>query len=520
MFFFVVPLYLFSNDVTLNETHLIQIINRLEKDNEIEIAISILEVIIKTTKNKDMFHAKILFLLAKLLKKTKKIDEALRYLEEAYQYDPENYDVVIAMSEIYRSQQKFDLVEMLIASIHSDNPTIKVKVLFETAALLNAKNQYEDALEIYEALLRSLPNNGTLLHNYAYTLRALGRLSEAIFFYEQAAIEGNNNEMSLFAKALAELTNGNFKDGFVGYELRRKHLKTVAERLYTQKPQWNGKDSLIGKKVLVFAEQGLGDTFQFIRYAKVLKKSGAYVIVAVQDRLKNIIQLCPYIDEIIKLKDTAPEHDCYVPLMSLPKIFGTTVGSIPCSETAYLYAHPNLVSKWQKQLSSNKNMKIGICFHGSGQMINPLGGIITSNRSITITHLVEALASIEGVTLYSLQQFVGLDQLTKEVQEKIVVFDENFDKTEGAFMDTAAVIQNLDLVISVDTSVAHLAGGLHVPTFILLPKLADWRWMINRNDSPWYETVTLFRQTEYNNWESVIERLREAVTTLAKKKYE
>lgn len=496
----------------ININNLFSIVNHLEKENEIDAAVLILKEIEKNTTYKETLKTKLLLTIAKLLKKTKGFDEALEYLQQAYEGDQENYDVLLAMSEIYRAQQKLDKAENVINLIQPINETIKIKVLFEKAAILNAQQRYQEALTMYKTLLISLPNNPTILHNYAYTLRALEQLPEAISFYEQAAAENKNSEATLFAKALAELAQGNLKSGFKGYELRRKQLKTASERLYTQKELWNGVDSLIGKKILVFAEQGLGDTFQFIRYANTLKRCGAYVIVAVQERLQHIIGLCPYIDEVIPLKSNPPDHDYYAPLMSLPSIFETTIGTIPCSDKAYLYASKALTFAWKEKLEQDKSIRIGICFQSGGQLMNPFGNVIPSNRSIPASILIKSLTNIDGITLYCLQHHVGLDQLTEEMRKKIIVFEEHFDKKHGAFMDTAAVMQHLDLVISVDTSVAHLAGGLHIPTFILLPKLADWRWMTARSDSPWYETVTLFRQSEYNNWGSVIKELVNAVS--------
>lgn len=486
--------------------NIIKIAEKLEKDNELEIAISILKAV-----EKEISSPKVSFFIGKLLKNLKKHEEALEYLDKAYAQDPTNAEALLYQIEVYRAMQKLDKVEELLGIIKSDNPTIQVKIMFERAGLHNAKDRPEEALKIYEHLLRILPDNKTILCNYAYTLRILERVPEAVIYYDKAIESDPSYGVARFAKALTSLTNGDFLDGFAGYELRRKFLKTPSETLYTKKTLWDGKTSIKNKRIFVYAEQGLGDTFQFIRYAHVLKKYEAYVILAVQKRLKEIISLCPYIDEVITTQEEAPEHDFYAPLMSLPAILKTTIGTIPCAGSSYLFAEEKLVEYWGEKLKEDENFKIGINFQGSGHYINPFSGPVTSHRGIPAKDLIEALFQIPNVTIYCLQRISGLDELTDELKNKIVLFDADFDQKHGAFMDTAAVMKHLDLVISIDTSIVHLAGGLQVPTLLLLPKSCDWRWMLNRNDTPWYSTVRLIRQKENKNWNYVISQIKKEV---------
>lgn len=320
-----------------------------------------------------------------------------------------------------------------------DNQEIDyLKQLKITAAEeFTSQHRYEQAKEVYKELLHFMPNNPKILYNYARTLRSLNELQSAIFYFQLSSEQDPDNKGTKIELAKTQLLNGEFVPGFQGYELRRKHLKIIKkEQLWTQKDLWDGTSSLENKKILTFAEEGLGDTFQFVRYLKMLKQ------------FKNI----------------------YI---------------------------------------------IGICGQGDNVYFdNPYYGNIPTNRSIPIASIIQSLSKIPNITLYCLQQLTNQEKQSDLITDNIQLFDDTFDKDFGAFMDTAAVMKNLDVVVSVDASMAHLAGGLNVQTFILLPKEADWRWMKDRDDTPWYEKTTLIRQETYESWESVLTILNDYIQKL------
>jgi tetratricopeptide (TPR) repeat protein len=493
---------------TTKKTKLQNILERLEKEDEIESAITILELVISYQPQTTYFLQ-----LASLLKKKKRYQAAIDHLENARAQDPKNNEILVALIEVYRAERNYQMMEIVLEQIEPKTKLETIKKKYEIAALYNGKKQHEKAVVIYEELLSVMPKNKTVLLHYAYTLRCLERIAEARYYFQKVIDLESNNQVALFSKSLAELTDGNYQDGFKGYELRRGYLKTVSENIYTKKPLWDGKRSLAGKKILVYAEQGLGDTIQFIRFLECLKREGAYVIFAVQSRLFTFIQNAyPYIDQLITLKDPAPEHDLYAPLMTLPTLFNISVGTIPSNNTPYLFPDAQLLTQWKTILEKDQNVKIGICFQASNLNLNLFSGPMTSNRSLDISVILDTLSDIPNVSFYSLQK--GNGQEMAESHDNLVVFDETFDTDNGAFMDSAAIIPHLDLVISVDTSVAHLAGALGAKTFILLPKPADWRWMYNRSDCPWYKDVTLFRQQKSGDWSTTLEKLKEAVQAL------
>ena len=262
---------------------------------------------------------------------------------------------------------------------------------------------------------------------------------------------------------------------------------------------------LDGKTIFLHAEQGLGDTFQFIRYARIAKEKGGTVIAGVQKPLVKLLSLCPYIDKVVSLDEKPPAFDLHAPLMSLPYILKTTIDSVP-TDIPYLYADSELVEYWKKkQLSSDKNIKVGICWQGNNKYSTPMLRATVAFKSIDINKL-NPLGAVPGVSIYSLQKTTGTDQLKTLAPEFMIhTFDDDFDESNGRFMDTAAVIKNLDLVITVDTSIGHLAAALGKPTWVILPNPPDWRWMLERDDTPWYPTMRLFRQPTPGDWESVIE---------------
>lgn len=265
------------------------------------------------------------------------------------------------------------------------------------------------------------------------------------------------------------------------------------------------------KKIVVYAEQGLGDTIQFSRYVPTLIQHGASVIFQVQRPLKKLFQVAGNFGTIIDSAETITHADYYVPLMSLPYLLKTTIDSIPAA-TSYLAADPHLMAYWKSYLAHDDNLRIGICWHGNTRYQSYTLQKLIEKKAIPM-HLIAQLADIPGVSLYSLQKLDSCDNASALAATAIKTFGPDFDIINGPFMDSAAVIKNLDLVISVDTAIAHLAAGLGAPTWILLPRPADWRWLMYRSDSPWYPSVRLFRQATVDDWSCVISVLHHALKT-------
>ncbi len=381
-----------------------------------------------------------------------------------------------------------------------------IQGIFEYANALNALNHSTKALSIYVQLLKKRPQDSSILYNIAYTLKSLGYITDAMPFYEATLRYKPDNAEAHFSLGLAYLVDGNFKKGWPEYEWRWKRNAQLTPRTFAQ-PAWDGS-CLDNKIIFLHAEQGLGDTLQFIRYAKFLKEKyrGLIIIVAVQKPLFDLIsRCCPYIDKVITLDQIPMHFDFHAPLLSLPYIIGTDIDTIP-TPIPYITADPALVAEWGTKLAQDTNFKVGICWQGNNQYSTPFLRAVVAAKSISLASFAP-LARIPGVSLYSLQRETGTEQLASSTSMfKINIFDDHFDKDHGRFMDTAAVMHHLDLIITIDTSIAHLAGAMGKRVWLLLPTPPDWRWMLNRSDSPWYpQTMRLFRQSEAGHWAPLIQ---------------
>jgi hypothetical protein len=304
-------------------------------------------------------------------------------------------------------------------------------------------------------------------------------------------------------KSLGMIWNlrGQFEQGWPEYEWRWK-CKEFTPHIFPQ-PVWTG-ESLAGKAILLHAEQGFGDTIQFIRFASILKRQGATVILGCPNQLLQLLQGFPGVDLLIGENDVLPAFDVHAPLLSLPGILKTTIETIPAS-IPYFLAKPALLEQWRDRLNKFEGFKIGISWQGNPFFRDD------RLRSIPLRCFAH-LAEIPGVHLIGLQRGFGIEQV-EELRDLFPVADlgNELDRESGPFMDTAAVMKNLDLVITADTAVAHLAGALGVPTWVALSIAPNWRWMLGRSDSPWYPTLRLFRQKELGNWPAVFEEMKEAL---------
>jgi hypothetical protein len=265
---------------------------------------------------------------------------------------------------------------------------------------------------------------------------------------------------------------------------------------------WDGS-YLNGKSILVYTEQGIGDSIQFVRYLPMVKEQSGCVIVECQQSLCRLLKNCVGIDEIIEMTShgkSPMKFDVQIPLLSLPGIFDATVDSIP-QNLSYIKPDPVLVSQWRSMFDCDNNLKVGIVWAGNPKHKND------RNRSCSLKDFAH-LTSIRGLTFYSLQKGLASVEANNHPKGMKII---NLDNELNDFADTAAAIDNLDLVIAVDTAVAHLAGAIGKPVWTLLPFVPDWRWMLKRSDSPWYPSMRLFRQRQLYDWDGVFDQVRKSL---------
>ena len=366
--------------------------------------------------------------------------------------------------------------------------------------VLQEQGQLDLAVAAYRQALQLKPAYFDALNNLGNVLRAQGRLTESVATYERALQVKPDDPQVRLSRALCWLQMGDFERGWAEYEWRLK-CKEFSIPAFRQ-PLWDGSP-LEGRAILLYADHGLGDSIQFIRYAPTVKARGGRVIVACQQPLARLLATCPGIDQVVAEGSFLPDFAFYAPLMSLPRIVGTNLANIP-AEVPYVTADTSLVEQWRRELGPDGGLRIGIAWQGNPRYRRD------HQRSFRLAQL-EPVARVAGVRLFSLQKELGTDQIG-ELGERFSVSDLGSRFTD--FMDTAAVIRNLDLVITLDSSLAHLAGALGVPTWVAIPVAADWRWLTDREDSPWYPTMRLFRQKRWGYWDEVFARM--AVEVVAK----
>jgi tetratricopeptide (TPR) repeat protein len=352
----------------------------------------------------------------------------------------------------------------------------------------------DESLEHCRAALGIDPDLSAARNTLGAAYLKLGRYADAIACFDESLRLEPDLAEAHFNRAMVLLLQGQFEEGWHEYQWRWKCKHFVLQP--PQRPAWDGIP-LAGRSILLIAEQGLGDTLHFIRYAPLVKKQAGTVTLACNPRLFPLLERCAGIDHLVP-RDAAPDCDTYAPLLNLPSVLGAGLDTLP-REIPYLHADENLVQAWRRELASIPGVKVGIAWQGNSQ--HPMD----RQRSAPLSRF-EPLA-LAGVHLISLQKGTGSEQREGLAGRFTVTdFTARLDES-GAFMDTAAVMKNLDLVITTDTAVAHLAGGLGVPVWVALPFVPDWRWLLDREDSPWYPTMRLFRQRALGQWEEVFARM-------------
>ena len=352
-----------------------------------------------------------------------------------------------------------------------------------------AMENFDRALALNPGLAEVHVNRGNLLKEDKQFDAALNSYDCAIALKPDYP-EGKQN------KGMCLLLLGRFAEGWTLYERRKE---AVGHSLYPayDKPLWLGQNDIAGKRLLLHGEQGLGDVIQFSRYALLARDIGAEVILSVYEQLVPLLKSLEPGVSVVASNEPLPEFDFYAPLLSMPLAVGTDLGSIPAKKS-YLRADADRVQAWKSRIGE-AGFKIGIAWQGNKQAKIDIG------RSFTLRHF-EGLSRLPGVRLISLQKGEGSEQL-KDPGMKVETL-EDLDTAGGAFLDSAAVMENLDLVITSDTALAHVAGALGRPTWVALRHVPDWRWMLERADSPWYPGMRLFRQPRWGDWVSVFAEMQ------------
>ena len=372
-------------------------------------------------------------------------------------------------------------------------------------ACLQSLGREEEALVWFDRALERLPDSIEILNNKTSILGQLQRFQEALALYDHIYARHMANPMTDWHLALLKMLLGDFEAGWAGREARWTIPDPAPYPKFSQ-PMWLGQESIQGKTILLHVDEGLGDTIQFVRYAPMVAARGARVILAVERPLVSLLSELPGISQCLAFSDQPlPAFDMHCPIGTLPMVFGTRLDSIP-AETSYLPSPSEArIQAWDERLGPRDRLRVGLVWSGSRTHRND------HNRSTSL-QVLSRLLDVDA-TFVSLQKDPRPDD--KAELDKSDILDWTFEFKDLA--DTAALVKCLDLVITVDTSIAHLAAALGCPTWILLPWTPDYRWLLGRDDSPWYPTVRLFRQSETRDYASVIERVRLALLELTAK---
>ena len=360
--------------------------------------------------------------------------------------------------------------------------------------LFERKGDLDSAEECYKLVLELDPRLVDAHLHIGITRFLRGDFRKAVECFERVReLAPDNTEAQTFLGHV-HLLEGKFALGWREHEYRWRTSHFLRDRRKLLQPQWKG-EPLDGSRILLHAEQGLGDTLQFVRYVPLVQACGGNVFLEVQPRLHRLLALAPGAANVIRRGETIPEIDWQCPLLSLPLAFATDLNSIP-APIPYVLPDPALAEAWAKRLEGI-SLRLGLAWAGSPTFAHERW------RSIPLD-LLAPLTELQGTTFYSLQMGPSARRV-KELGSRVRLIDLQDEQED--FADTAAIVANLDLVISIDTSIAHLAGAMGRPVWVLLHKSPDWRWLLDREDSPWYPTARLFRQSQLGNWHDVVARL-------------
>ena len=452
------------------------------------------QVLAAEPNNTDAIH-----LLGVLAQQNGRLADAEKLIGQAIRLAPATPEFHVNMGRVLADQNRLDLAVSAFRHALKLRPR-DAETHNNLGAVLQKQERIAEATAEFQTVLKIAPRHAAAMIALAGIVADAARWDEAIALCRAAlAIEPDNADAHLNLAVLL-LRSGDFAHGWSEYEWRWKVAGLEVGPLTSAQPPWNGGE-LAGKRIVLHTEQGLGDTIQMARFAPLVRRRGGYTILYCQPELTRLLKTVPEVDEVIAWGKLPPPCDEHCPMISLPRAFKTDLTNIPAN-VPYVSADPERSRKWRDRIGEDKRLKVGLAWAGSANHARDL------QRSLPLSRFAP-LAARTDVRFFSLQKGNAAEQARSAPFELTDWTDELSD-----FADTAALVENLDLVITVDSAVAHLCGALGRKVWVLIPWIPDWRWLLDRADSPWYPTLRLFRQKKRDDWDAPLAEMAEAMRIL------
>lgn len=426
-------------------------------------------------------------------------NEAIKTFKKAIELDPNYANAYHNLALVFQKEEKLEQASEMLHKTIAINPHY-ARAYNTLAIILNKQNKFDEAIKMYEKAISIHPSYADAYYNLGIVFKDLNKLNDAMVMFDKSISIDSNRIDAYWNKSLLLLMLSRLEEGFELYEYRWKLKNNLSLKRNFIQPLWLGEVSLLGKTILVHSEQGFGDTIQFCRYIKKLEALGCKIIFELEQSLVSLLSQIKGVSRFISKGEELPFFDYHCPLLSLPFAFKTSLETIP-SFSSYLKADNKKVEVWENRLGFKAKPRVAIVWSSASAFKSD------SKRSIKLEQFIQCLPENQ-------YELICLQKVLKDE-------DKDFFREYGRisfygdqlndFSDTAALLSCTDLIISVDTSVAHLGGALGIPTWILLPFSSDWRWLQDRTDSPWYPSVKLFRQKEIANWDEVLQRVRNEI---------
>jgi tetratricopeptide (TPR) repeat protein len=427
-------------------------------------------------------------------KDLEQFDAALADYSQAIALNRGNADALSNRGNLHKQLERHDEALADYDAAIARDPR-NAEALYNRGTTLCDLERLDAALADFDRALAIKPDYVDALYNRAVTLMGLGRIEDALKVVEQVIALDPDHPQAYWSRAMGNLTLGRYREGWIDYERRTQTDPVLAPWHTCGRPQWGGERDIAGRTLLLHSEQGHGDSIMAARYVKGALALGARVILDVPSALAPLMRQIEGV-RVLTQGEAVPAFDLHCPLMSLPRAFDTTLDTIP-ADGPYLRAPAAHLEKWRSRLPQNGRPRVGFAWAGNPDHKRD------KTRSIALAH-IRPMLTRSDVAFFSLQRDLraGDGEMLQDLPQVSALGDEI-----ETFADTAAIVSLLDLVISVDTSVVHLAGALGRPVWVLLPFLPDWRWLLDRADSPWYPTARLFRQRTIGDWPDVVARV-------------